>query len=259
MVNDIPDMAEFHLFIDQERDLYDDINIDNRVASGFGQLGRYLEFLGTVKRRHDLARDEFLSNTNILYPKIDRTSSDQQPEFTPEMRAAQRESYKLSMTFQLEQESYLHFAYPMLSTASQTIEWFFGPERNCSLSSHRGWTKCMESYCAAKSLKVPESFFETAERCLTEINDPRDHDVVHSWNPRAMHGLSYGSDGHVTRSTGHMYPKNSDNHVQLPDIEQVHDLLARYVAGFTQLVQDNRTKSVFASSLVVQTADHDDD
>lgn len=231
--------------------------VNNQITFGFGQLGRYIEYLSTIKDRHEQAQQNFFNNIEALRPPADQTPGDPQPKITGTIRAAFKESHRISMLLHLEQESYLHFAYPMLLTVAQTIEWFFGSERHCSFSTHRRWVKSMVHYCNAKSLEVPETLFETARRCLAEINDPRDHAVAHAWNPRAMQGTTFHWSGRTTRTTSHMYPQGRDQQTDLPEIEDAHKLLSEYIFGLIQLVRDNRQQSVFSEHLATSDSPGD--
>lgn len=140
----------------------------------------------------------------------------------------------------LEMESFFHFAYVALLRAAQLVEWYFGSEHGVSFRSHKEWTKSAAEYCQAKGIDVPDQLFPILQRCLDEITEPRSHDVVHDFNPRAIYGPKTSADGTTNRFTTHLFPMDKDRQSTLLPVGEAYILLSDYVGCLGEMISTNR-------------------
>lgn len=212
---------------------------DNRFAFAFEQLNRYLRFLHIVKNRHGALQDRVRV---ALERRMEFAKSNSGRRMTDAEAMEWEEEREVSEHLHLEMESFFQFAYVALTKAARVIEWYFGPERGFSFRSHKEWTKSARKYCALKGLDVPDHLFPILERCLNEITEPRSHDVVHGFNPRALFGTAFSADGDARRMTTHLYPTERDSQLELLPVTDAYRLISDYTGCLAQLIVENRDR-----------------
>lgn len=193
-------------------------------AFAFGEIARYLGFLGVVARRHRRVSRRVGENTKAFQATVQEGNH----PLTAHQLKLHQTAVILILELQLETESYYLFAKILLDKIARAIEFYFGAIQNCALDSHDDFVKRLDRYTAAKKLKAPDEFKETINELKRDVSDFRDYQIAHEKSPRTMRGISWDQAGNVTMSVMKLYPKETDKHVESKAIADLEKSIGKY-------------------------------
>ena len=245
MTDPEPHIESFGSFILGESEQY--VGHDsNEMGLAFSQLDRYLRYLRIIKNRHDDLEQNALITFERAQTSAQKASDDPSAKNNSEARALFAQVREESDLLILEMESFYQFSYIALQKGAMLVVWYFGTAQTKGLvefEDHRGWTNKAEQYCRIKGLAVPENLFVILKRCLDDINEPRDHDVVHDFHPRAIYGPMMSEEFGARRVTNHLFPNEWDSQSELKSVNDAYVLMNDYVGCLVELVISNRQHS----------------
>ena len=153
---------------------------NNMFAFALGAINRYYFFLRTTYERHRTASNAYVDNTTAfratVLPGVHQLDAEQ-------LRLSE-EARILSLTVQMELETFYIFPKVLLDKLAQAIGFYFGPARGCLTSSPDDLSKSIRTYAALKGLVLPESLVEEMEHLRTDVADFRDKQISHEKSPR---------------------------------------------------------------------------
>ncbi|MEK7510383.1 MAG: hypothetical protein AAB567_02395 [Patescibacteria group bacterium] len=228
-------------FINTERERFS-VRHNNLFAFSFSQISRYYEFLKIIQERYHKVSASFIENTKAQQATFQSGTH----TMTDEQMAILNKGRGITTILHLEIESYFLFAKILLDKVARAIEFYFGQARNLSLDSYDDLTKKFGNYISTKQLTVLSSDLNELMKSLKEcVSDYRDKEITHEKSSRTMKAtmFSYGANSTVWVASTKIYPTEKDKQVESKEIDEVMNLIDKYISEIVKYIQKNKEKT----------------
>ena len=215
---------------------------NNLFAFSFSHIARYYEFLKIIQERYHKVSAEFIENTKAQQATFQSGKN----AVTEEQMQFLNKGREITTILHLEIESYFLFAKILLDKVARAIKFYFGKARGLSLDSHDGLAKNFESYISIKQLTIlPTDLNELIKTLKEWVSDYRDKEIAHEKSPRTMKAtmFSHGATSTTWVASTKIYPTEKDKQVESKEIDEVMNLIDKYISEIVKYIQKNKEKT----------------
>jgi hypothetical protein len=229
------DRAKFSKFVGDHR-LRFDAESSQAFGTSFAKVATIWAFLEIILGRYVEASNAVIENATALSEILEGGSP---KDDTGEKLS--NEAWPLSVRLHLEIESYYLFAKIMLDRIANSLEFYFGPGRDCSLNSHDGLTKCLQSYARLKDLKLPSGFADKVLNLKETISDFRDYKISHEPSPKTTHVTAWNNrgEGNARLVKTKLGPGPNNQIGESEDLLTLHSRVESYMEDVCAILIDN--------------------
>ena len=167
-------------------------------------------------------------------------------QMSPEQIVLREDALDITTRLHLEIEAFYLFAKILLDKVAQAIQFYFGPARGISLSSHDKLLKYLASYAEAKGLTIDESFISKVEKLKATVSDFRDYQISHieeGRRGRVMRGTMFTSAGSSRMSIGMLYPQERDRQFETQPLNELLAEFSDYIDSVVDFIKPNQERT----------------
>lgn len=215
---------------------------NNLFAFSFSQIARYYGFIKIIQARYRRAATEFIENSKAMQATFQLGTH----SMTEEQIQLSNKEREITAFLHLEIESYYLFTKILLDKVVRAFEFYFGPSRGLSLDSHDNLTKNLEKYIVAKGLTtLSDDMKELIQVLKQDVSDYRDCEIAHEKSPRTMKMtmFSLGANSAARMGSIKIYPTEKDKQVESKEIDQIMDMIDKYIEQIIKYIQINQSKT----------------
>lgn len=248
-------IESIHAFIKEGRKKTD-TKSGNILGTSVGIWIRYYNFLQVIRHRFAGDSGDFTADMERRLAAMKESSGSR--EMTPEEIQDFQRSADIQLVLHLDIESLYVFAKILLDRMADTFAYYFNIDwtdfgGQLFGSSHTRLTNQFDRICEARGLQSKSAELSGMLADLkSRIVDYRTGMIEHIFEPRIIHGTSWGGGKKAKISATVLYPVEADHEKYLQkNTEDPDELVAeldKYIGAMLRFMEANTDKSVLPSS-----------